>query len=204
MSEYQPGKCQTPRGSNFFKFVSSDSGFTSAVSTVTASSNSSRCSSRLCHHIREERPCDNPLLVAKPAVDPWYCGMWVGWKIEVQSLSWDGSEGRSPCDKPLLVAAPAVDLWSCGMWVGRMLTVVQSLSWDGTEGRKEVVPGCEEDIKPTNWSQGLPTHVGSTIIMSIQISIVFWDKGVIICHLLYCYNSPHPSRTQVFMWFVCI
>ena len=164
MSGYQPGIYQTPRGSNFFQFVSSDSGFTSAVSTVTASSISSRCSSRLCHHIREARPRDKPLIVATPTVDPRSCGMWVGW----------------------------------------ILTVVQSLSWDGTEGRKEVVPGCEEDIKPTNWSQGLPTHVGSTIIMSIQISIVFWDKGVIICHLLYCYNSPHPSRTQVFMWFVCI
>ena len=122
MSCYHQGIYQTPNLSDSFQFVSSDSGFTSAVSTLTASSKSVRCSLWLCHHIREARPCD----------------------------------------KLLLVAAPAVDHWSCGTWVGWMLTEVQSLSWDGTEGRKEVVPGCEENNKTTNWSLGLPAHVGGT------------------------------------------
>jgi hypothetical protein len=95
MSGYQQGMCQTPKGSNFFQFVSFDSGFTSAVSPSIASSNSVRRSSRFCHHIREARPCDKPLFVAAPAVDHWSRGMWVGSKmVELQSLCWHGTEGR--------------------------------------------------------------------------------------------------------------
>ena len=105
----------------------------------------------------------------------------------------------SPCDKPLLVAAPAVGHWSCELWVGWMMTEVQSLSWDGTEGRKAVVPGCEENNKTTNWSLGLPAHVGGTLTVAIQISTEFWDTNFIIPHLLYCCNSLNSPLTQVFM-----
>jgi hypothetical protein len=175
MSDYQPGICQTARWSDLFQFVSSDSGFTSAVSTVTASSNSSRCKSCLCDHIREARLCDHI------------------------------REAR-PCDKLLLVAAPAVHPWSCGIWVGWMMgcvmTEVLSLSWDGKEGCKAVVPGCEENIKPTNWSLGLPAQVGGTVIISIEISTEFWRMKLIICHVLYCCNSLHSSHTQVCALFV--
>jgi hypothetical protein len=134
----------------------------------------------MCLLFPEVRPCEQMLLVAAPAVDLWFCGMWHR-------------------DKPLLVAPPA-----SGMPVVRMMAVVPSPSRDGMDGSKAAASGCEQNIKPTNCILRLPAHVGGNVTMSIQISIDFWGMKLIICHLLYCYNSLHSSRTQVFMCCVCI
>jgi len=235
MFGYQTEKFHARKWSVFFPFVSCHSGFTSAVSPSIASINSAPWSSRPYNHIREARLCDQPVLVAAPAVDHGSLWMWPRDKpllvaaptvhhssrgmrprdnlllvaapavdhgsrwmwprdktVLVATPAVDhGSCWMWPRDKPPVVAAPAVDHWSYGMWVGSIMIEVQSLSWDGTEGRKTVVPGCEENNKIKNWNLELPAHVGGTVTVSIQISTDFWEMKLIIWHLLYCYNSLH-------------